>query len=429
MLERIPFAKAAKVEKANWKTKRRIMRTFKLNEISAVDKPAQEGARFSLAKRAPDDTGPSLNDAPLVLAKAAFAEEFADRKTEQAVCRAWYDAMDDRWIADEAFRATLEAGGESGVEEYVAAIKVMANRAVSAVTTARADTEAFKAEITKALAEPIKFEKKEPTTMIKFNTRAALLGGVAAFLGGDKTVEKSTIQKDAIDLDAVDCLTGELALSPPDPRVAKMETELAVLKLAPALKAHYDGLDATAQAAFLAKDTAAQTAEVDGLTKGDPVVYTCSDGTQIMKSDGKVALMMAKQNDATNKRLDAIEKSRTEDKFDKQASTDFPHLATKSTVATLKAIDGLDDADKAEVLKSLTVANKAAASKFRQVGKRTETQSYAGDEGEGEDVIETMAKAYQAAHPDKTYEQSYTEVLKSAEGRAAFNKSVGFEPA
>lgn len=36
--------------------KKRIMRAFKLNEVSAVDRPAQEGARMTIIKRADDET-------------------------------------------------------------------------------------------------------------------------------------------------------------------------------------------------------------------------------------------------------------------------------------------------------------------------------------------------------------------------------------
>ncbi len=36
-------------------TRKRIMRKFRIDEISSVDRPAQEGARAVIMKRAPDD--------------------------------------------------------------------------------------------------------------------------------------------------------------------------------------------------------------------------------------------------------------------------------------------------------------------------------------------------------------------------------------
>ena len=58
--------------------KRRILHKLKLTEISAVDRPCQEGARMTIMKRAPEQGTPTaLENRVSVLAKKA--EEMSQR--------------------------------------------------------------------------------------------------------------------------------------------------------------------------------------------------------------------------------------------------------------------------------------------------------------------------------------------------------------
>ena len=432
----IPFAKQA-FTKADWKTKRRIMRSFKMGEISGVDEPAQEGARIVMMKRAPDPAAPALNDTPLVIAKAMFAEVFAEEKTEQVVCRAFYDAMDDRWLADSSFQEALKSGSgdeEISKEQYLAAVRQMAENAVASVRAARSgsapDDETMKSSVAKAVGDAKPSFAKHVKEQPMFKTLAELQAAIAKYTSGDRTVSKADLRKAAIDLDAVTSLTGDLSFVPAtDPAIETLKRENAELKLTPDVRKHYDGLDDAAKTTFLAKSATEQQAEVEAMTKGDPIVYTAKDGTVIRKSDGAATLMMAKNFDAINDRLDKVEKGQVEGTIEKRASTEFPNLPTKSTVAMLKAAANLEDAEANEIIEGLRVANKAVKPKFQQLGNSGYVhKSFADPEG-AEDKIEALAKSLMAKSEGKlTYEQAYAKALSSPEGREIFNEMVGFEP-
>lgn len=81
-------------------------------------------------------------------------------------------------------------------------------------------------------------------------------------------------------------------------------------KLEAALAAHTE-LSADERKAFAAK----LQAEIDAAIAADPVLHTTKDGTKIRQSDGAIALMLAKQNDAATDRevLAAAELKKTQD--------------------------------------------------------------------------------------------------------------------
>lgn len=426
--------------KANWKTKRRIMRSFKINEISAVDTPAQEGARVLMMKRAPDPAAPSTNDSPIVMAKAAFADIFNEEKTEQAVCRAFYDAMDDRWLADDSFREALkdaQGDAQTSADQYVAAVRVMADKAVAAVRDARAggaipDDESMKSEVAKAIkGAEISFAKHVEEKPM-FKTLAELIAAIEKYASGDRSVSKADLRKAAIDLDAVDKLTGELALAQPDPEVASLKRQVAELSMTPDVRKHYDGLDDAGKTAFLAKSADQQAAEVAAANTDDPVVYTAKDGTQVRKSDGAMAVMMAKNFDALNGRMDKLEKGHEANTFEKRAQTEFPYLPTASTVALLKSAAALTDEESAPLIAGLRLANKAAKPRFQTLGNGGDvTKSFVDDSGAeaAGDKLDELAKSIMAKSKDAmTYEQAYAKAITSPEGRALYNETVGFEP-
>lgn len=437
-----PLAKS-QIGKARWKTSRRIMRSFKLNEISAVDNPAQEGARILLVKRAPDPDAASVNDLPAVLAKATFATVFAEEKVEQAVCRAYCDAFDDRWLADDAFREALKAAQgdeQSSADEYVAAVRQMADAAVVAVRAARQTGDApdeesmnlaVKAAVGKAELKFAKHTKEQPM----FKTLAELKAAIQKYQGGDRAISKTDLRKAAIDLDAIGELTGDLAIAPSaDPEVATLKRQVAELSMTDDVRKHYQGLDETGKTAFLAKSAEEQKTEVEALTKGDPIVYTAKDGTVIRKSDGAMAVLMAKNFDTLNERLDKVEKGQLADTFEKKAREEFPYLPTASTTAMLKQASNLTDEESGPLLESLRLANKAAKPRFQQLGSAGDvSKSFGGATGGADDCearLDELAKSIMAKSNGKdTYEQAYAKAISSPEGRAIYNEMVGFEPA
>lgn len=425
-------------QKAQWKTKRRIMRSFKMNEISGVDNPAQEGARIVMFKRA----DPAPHDAQ-TFAKASFQEALDQRLMDQAISEAFCEAFDQRWTIDSAFQEALKdiyQDPAQTVAQYTEVVRQMAMTAADQVAAARqagGSAVDLTSEVSKAVgALAVPFRKTKETPM--FKTLAELMAAIAKYAQGDRTISKADLQKAAIELGAVAEINknADLALDGgASLRVAELERQIAEAAMPAAVRSHYDGLDATAKAAFLAKSATEQAAEVEQLTKGDPVVYTTKDGVAIRKSDGAVALLMAKNFDQLNSRMDTLEGSLTKSSIEKRAQTEFPNLPLGPTVQTLKAAAALDEKDAADLIAGLTLANKAAAGKFRTAGQRmgkaagVEDFGGAGDDAQAaEDKLDEMAKGMMAkASTPMTYEQAYDAVVRTPEGRELYAQAVGFE--
>lgn len=405
-------------------TKRRIMRSFKMIEISGVDRPAQEGAKIVITKRAPDDAES--------FAKASFREIMDQKERERSVSEAFYEAFEDQWTANDAFRQALSDSYQSGEEaarQYVETIAEMAREAVSRIKGTETSDNLGKALYFSAVAEAAQsFTKRQEAPMYK--SLAALKAAIAKYQkdGGD-AAELKTIQKSAIDLDATAELTGDLALAPaadpkPDPEVAKMARELSVLKLSTDARAHFDGLDATAQDAFLAKSADEQRADVEMAKSADPVLYTCADGTAIRKSDGPAVLSMAKRADKLEADLAKANAANEDATFAKRARDEFGYLPAEGTAEMLKAAEAMTDPDKKKkMLDAMRAANTAAAKKHRSIGSAGPDDEPDGGE-DASDALDNMAKAY-AEKNSVSLAKAYDAVLQTEEGAALYAKSVG----
>lgn len=134
--------------------------------------------------------------------------------------------------------------------------------------------------------------------------------------------------------------------------------------------AHYAKLSPADQAAFAAKSSADRDAEVKAARDADPVLYTTKDGTEIRKSDGSIALMLAKQADAAADREALAAQREQQERATRQASelaarakTTLAgmHGADEVHVAILGAIDSIaDEKLRASALQSLNAWRVAA---------------------------------------------------------------------
>lgn len=420
------FAKNADMRKG-FKTKRRRMLSFKMDEISGVDKPAQEGALILITKRAPDDVE--------TFVKASFNAVMAERERESEICRAFYEAFEDQWTANDALREALKdaySDGEQSVREYVAKIEEMAFAALNSIQKNSTSDIVGKAHYFSAVAEAsASFTKQAEATM--YTTIATLKAAIAKFAkdGGD-AAEIKTIRKSAIELDAVAELTGDLAIAPAtpveDPAVATLKREVAVLKLADDARSYFDALDAAGQDAFLGKSAEAQRADIDMAKSADPVVYTCDDGTAIRKSDGAALLAMAKRGDKLAKELADAKADNADKSFEKTAREEFKYLPTDGTVEMLKAADALPEDKKKKMLDAMRASNTAAKKNFTPLGKGAEPDVDGESGDDPVDKLDGLAKAHQAANPGTSFAKAYDVVLATPEGAALYAKSVGDVP-
>ncbi len=410
----------------DWTTKRRIMRTFKIGEISGVTRPAQGGALATFFKFDVDD------DPVLAFAKVSFGQALDDRLIDQKFHRAFYDAFDGIYQRNEAFCEALKDGyasSEETVRQYVDSVADLA-RAAAEATAGLAKSANPDAAIAKALSDAIdQFldQPKEPSIM-SITTKALLKaavakfakdGGTDAFITEIKTAAKTLNAED--ELPSAGALAVVKAEPETDPRIAKMEKTIAVMGMPADMRKHYDALSATDQDAFLAMDDAAQKAYMAKGGGDDPVVYTTADNIEIRKSDGVGMLMMAKNFDKQAKTLaDLIEKGAASN-FEAIAKADYGNLPFDGTVEMLKAADAMEDADKKKkMLAALQAANKSAGKNFETIGQGNRS-TVEKSETSAEQQLDALAKAHAENHK-VGFNKAYAAVLETEEGNQLYTE-------
>lgn len=370
---------------------KRILNRIRLDKIAAVDLPCQEHATVAIVKRAPAE------GAPPAIVKATFEQALRGQLVSEKVGDVFWRAFENQWAVKEAFRTALsdeisEGGdGSTATEAFTAAMGQLATSAAEAARNAASTAET---DLEAAVEEAVSKWLHQQEQPMKITTKAALASAVAAFAIAKSTVaEANDIIDAAVALDDLDALDANADLAKmadasgkkkkkgePDETVKSLQREVAVLKMAPPIRKHFDGLAADAQTAFLAKSADDQQAEVDGANAADPVVHKCLDGTEIRKSDGAGALAMAKRADALSKEVGELREAQSGDAIEKRARTDFPNVALGTATAMLKSVATLGESTDAgkDVLKSLTAMNKGASHLFKGLGT-TEAPEVSGD--------------------------------------------------
>lgn len=183
-------------------------------------------------------------------------------------------------------------------------------------------------------------------------------------------------------------------------------------------RAHYNDIEGDAATAFLAKSSEERDAELNEITKGDPVVYTSDDGTEFRKSDDARMVKMAKERDADRKELRLAKADREQAAFEKRAVEETAHFTgeVSDRAALIKAVDGIEDAEVSKrVHEMLKAADSACSNLFKRNGSskggptesggsaNEELQSKADDIAKAEGFKGTAADAYAKAcdvHPE-----------------------------
>lgn len=355
-------------------TVKRILRRIRLDKIAAVDSPCQQYATAGIVKRAPQHPV----DSPVVIQKATFEEALDAQMISRRVNEAFYRVFDNLWTQNDAFKTALTdelSDGGDGSEasaDYVASISNLVDQAVEAARDA--GSKASDDDLDKRISDRlIEIVCQKGDDVMKIVTKAALTAAIAAF-----DAEKSPashvgiIQKAATDLGAEDELPAEgpLAIAKADPAVADLKREVAVLKLAPEARTHFDSLDAAGQTEFLGKSADDQAAIVAKANETDPVVYTTKSGLAVRKSDGALALQLAKQADEQAGDIAKLRGETEADRIGKRAKSEFPNVAETVASDMLKsaAAAGEDTETGKAILKSLKLMNDGSASLFKRSG-------------------------------------------------------------
>lgn len=357
---------------------KRVLNRIRLDKIAAVDKPCQEHAVVAIIKRAPE---PGEN-APPAIVKATFQEALNAELLDKLVCDTFWEAFENQWAVREAFKTALTdelaAGGdgETAAAGFTAAMQTIAT---SAAQAARQAASTAVPDLTAAVEDAVSkwLQTQQQENPMKIISKAALASAVASFtLAKSSAAEMAAITDAAVEFGALDALDGQpelLAIATAKAAAQKSEDlakEVAVLKMAPAIRKHYDGLSADQQAAFIAKSAADQQAEVDALETADPVVHKCLDGTVIRKSDGAAVLATAKRNDALSKEVGELREGNAAGAIEKRAKSDYPNVALSVATDMLKSAAQLGEATDAgkAIIASLNTMNKGASNLFKSLG-------------------------------------------------------------
>lgn len=348
------------------------LKNLKIGEVSFCVKGMNQHARVALFKSAdPAQTG------PIALAKKSFNEALKAQLVSERISEVFWKAFEKQWAVREAFRTALSdelATGGDGTEATEGFTKAMRTLAEGAAAQAReAGADVSDVDLESAVEQAVeKWLDQQETSDMNITTKAQLRAAVAKFNPEtDPAAHVGIIKSAAATLNAEDELPddGPLAKTKQDPALAKALTEIAVLKMAPEVRKHYEGLDEAGQTAFLAKSAADQAAEVAKANEGDPVVYTCADGTHIRKSDGATAAIMAKRLDEQAAEIVTLKAGRNEDSLEKRAAA-YPNVAKATAISLLKTADkvGVDTPEGKDVIKSLETMQKGAAGLFKSLG-------------------------------------------------------------
>ena len=190
-------------------------------------------------------------------------------------------------------------------------------------------------------------------------------------------------------------------------------------------KGHFHNLGDTEKSAFVSKSADDRAADIASVQKAaddaDPVLFTTSTGLQIRKSAGDVVLSLAKDADAQRKRADAAESKASDSDFTKRAESELAHLpgTVPERAAILKAVDGIKDAGHRDAaLAALKAGDAAAAGAFKNKG----SSEGPGDENAPESQLEALVKSHVAANGGVTEAQAFLKVLETDAGKDLYKE-------
>lgn len=408
--------------------KRRRLTAIRLDKIAAVDKPCQQHATVAIIKRAPG--GPT----PPAIAKKSFQEALHAQLVSEKISDTFWRAFENQWAVREAFRTALtdeiaEGGdGSEAVDGFTAAMQQIASLAADAAReAAKTDDATLEAAVEEAVSKWL--QQQEKPIMFKFTTKAALQAAISKFAVATSTMQEAVdIRDSAVELKEEGLLPADfpLAKAAPavDPKVATLEREVAVLKMAPDVRKHFDGLAADAQTAFLAKSADAQAEEVAAANATDPVVYKCKDGLEIRKSDGATVLAMAKRQDALAEENATLKGQVGADSIAKRAA-EFSNLPNPETI--IKAADAMPEADRTAYLETMRAANKAAAGSFKRLGHAGGGATIEKGADDPQVRMDAIVKRFRDADPALSVAAATVKAAADPEYQEAYRESVAHQ--
>lgn len=428
-------------------SKKRIMRAFKINEISVVDKPAQPGALMSIMKRhseEPITKGSVLttNDeghAHLIycLEEGGGTTSYSQMPGEDQGHSHPYVITDENEIIIgdaeghshkvKAFGKSLinktEDGKQFGPGDYAHVADVTKTDTWKLRLTdtpgGKPDPRTVGAAVT-ALSKLALSNSEEHTAVIHRVTKAWLSANPDKTQDDLPAILKATTTKQS---------TKETTMTKEemDAAIAKAEAATAKANQLAALndveKEHLGTLTTEADKdAFLAKSADERKSIITKKAEGDPVVYKAADGTEYRKSAGDVIIALVKRADASDALAKSEKEKRENAELAKRANEEFKNLpgTEAEKAALLKSLESIPDE---AARKSAIAAVKAGDSAISDAYTRKGAGGGSVTESPAVAQLDTMAKKY-AADNKVDFAKAYTHVVNTPEGSKLYEESL-----
>lgn len=360
--------------------KRTIMRALKINEISAVDTPAQEGARALILKRA------EPNDVPQTEKRGC---DYVDALSGEA--DGHQHGIRIHRGEDDGIALVVSYAGSNG-EQHDHQIVRQGDMWVMGANighTHEIDQEAM------------------DQAVAAFMTKGADPETNAAPSAGEPGQEETDMSNE--NQAAIDELT------------KRAERAEAIASMTGDVRKHFDGLAKADQDAFLAMDEGARDEVVKAAAEANAVVYKAKDGTEYRKSDDARMVALARQNDLLMDGLAKQAEAAKETEVENIAKS-LEHLpgdldARKALVKSVQAIK--DETQRDAAMTALKAQDAALAKAFKAAGSTGAVAPTSGPEQE----LEELAKA-EMEKSGSTYQKAYSKVLGTPKGRELYAESV-----
>lgn len=377
---------------------RNIMKEFRMDEISAVDRPAQAEAKMTIMKR---DSKKTLNQPSTGDVHVAGQD---DDELKKVLETAVTDQRDGHAHIIVGLRASQDGLAEvrSGLTSFAdghAHAWAMDEAGNILIADEEGHTHGIAAMMQKQLTP------EEPAAPEEDNPPA---GDSSAESIGDSGEATMTEQKTP----AADPAVTPEQLEKLQKRLEKAER---YGQLNDAEKAFMKSLDEADQAEFLDLDDSERRDRLAKAQEEDKVVYTSEDGDVFRKSDDPRLVKQAKQLDEERKRRKQMEEKAEKTALEKRAS-ELPFAGDlESRTLLLKAISVLPEQEREKAEQVL----KANAERLESAMKTLGTSAAGNPEA---DPIEDIAKRIREKDPTLTESQAYAKALETPEGQAAFAK-------
>lgn len=369
-----------------------VMRSFSMQEISAVDRPAQQGARATIMKR--DNT-----------VEKAYAMAITTMTGGHSHLVMMGGGDINRRAGDTSFVdghchpfLVTEAG------DIVIGHAMGHNHGVEIVSKA-GDADA--------------------TNLLPDSGKLADLLGKNDSAGEDQTAETTAAREDqsmtqqsnqAADVTAVEKKFEEQIAS----LTKRAERAEALASLPEAHRVYAKSLGTSDEVdSFVASSETERNTTVAKAAESNAIVYTSMDGTSYRKNDDSRLVKMAREMDEEKKKRMKMEQEAYKADLEKRAA-ELAHIPgdLNARVALLKGIDSLQAEERAVAVSALKAQNDRLGKSFQTIGT-----SSAPSADENLDPLDSLASDI-AKRDGISFEKAYAKALNTVEGQKLYNRHV-----